>query len=331
MALGPGDAPTLVAAAVALAVLVRAAGVAVSRSTALAQRLGVPDVVVGTTVVAVGTSLPEIGSHLVASVGIRAGELDYEVASATVLGGNMGSSITQQLLLLGVFLVGYGRFRLTDEFVRTSYLPMLAAAALLLGLAVDGTVSVLDGVVLLAAFAAYLLVAVRQRDRAVRLAEGESRHVARDAAVAVVALGAVLGAAFVLLAAVERVVDALALGGSMVGVVTLGLAAALPELSTVVDALRRRAPNVAVGTLVGSNVVNPLLAVGLGGVVSTYRVPAPVIWLDLPVKLVAGVGLLAAAFLAGARDGTLRRRDGAALVAAYFAFVAARLVLFGGQ
>jgi cation:H+ antiporter len=114
-------------------------------------------------------------------------------------------------------------------------------------------------------------------------------------------------------------------------VVTLGLAAALPELSTVVDALRRRAPNVAVGTLVGSNVVNPLLAVGLGGVVSTYRVPAPVIWLDLPVKLVAGVGLLAVAFLAGARDGTLRRRDGAALVAAYFAFVAARLVLFGGQ
>jgi cation:H+ antiporter len=101
--------------------------------------------------------------------------------------------------------------------------------------------------------------------------------------------------------------------------------------STVVDALRRRAPHVAVGTLFGSNVVNPLLAVGLGAVVSTYRVPPAVRWWDLPVKLVAGVGLLAVAYLPPDGDGTLDRRDGAAFVVAYFAFVAGRLVLFDAQ
>jgi cation:H+ antiporter len=114
----------------------------------------------------------------------------------------------------------------------------------------------------------------------------------------------------------------------MAGVVTIGLASALPELSTVLESVRRKAPNVAVGTLVGSNVVNPLVAVGLGGVVSTYRVPPAVVWWDLPFKLVAGVAFLAWVTRSGGR---VRRRDGIALVVAYFVYVVGRLLLYPGQ
>jgi cation:H+ antiporter len=155
-----------------------------------------------------------------------------------------------------------------------------------------------------------------------------STDVARDTAVSLAAMAVVLAAAFVALAAVEDLVADLALGGSMAGVVTIGLASALPELSTVLESVRRKAPNVAVGTLVGSNVVNPLVAVGLGGVVSTYRVPPAVVWWDLPFKLVAGVAFLAWVTRSGGR---VRRRDGIALVVAYFVYVVGRLLLYPGQ
>jgi cation:H+ antiporter len=319
----------LVLGAGALFVLVECAEVAVSRALALATTYDVPDVVVGVTVIAIGTSLPELSSHVIASVGIVAGTLDYTVTSATVIGGNMGSSTVQQTLLVGLFLVGYGHLTVTAAFVRTTYLPMLGAFLLTFAVSVDGTVGRLDGVVLLVAFAGYTYYNLQQRERRLRLPEAESTNVRRDLLVTVGALVGILASSYVVLVVVQAVVDRLALGGSMLGVVTLGLASALPELSTVVDAIRRRAPNVALGTLVGSNVVNPLVGIGLGGVISSYHVPRSVIVWDLPFKLVVGVGLLAVLLRRDSR--TLRRHDGALLVVAYFVYVTVRLLLFAGE
>ena len=319
---------TLLSLALSLVVLVWASRVAVDRLVRLAQRFDVPDVLVAVTVISLGTSLPEIGTHLSASAGILAGQLDYGVASATVLGGNLGSSVAQQLLLFGTFLLAYGRFTLTPTLRRDYYVPMLLAAALLLGLSADGTLGRLDALALLGAYAAYTYWSFEHRPRTMNVPDTASTDVGRDTAVSLAAMVVVLGAAFVALAAVEDLVADLALGGSMAGVVTIGLASALPELSTVLESVRRKAPNVAVGTLVGSNVVNPLVAVGLGGVISTYRVPPAVVWWDLPFKLVAGVAFLAWVTRNGGR---VRRRDGTALVVAYFVYVVGRLLLYPGQ
>lgn len=315
--------------AAALFVLVRSAELAVSRALALATHYDVPDVVVGVTVIAVGTSLPELAAHVIASFGILAGTLDYEVTSATVLGGNMGSSTVQQTLLVGVFLVGFGQLAVTTAFLRTTYLPMLGAFVLTFVVAVDGTVGRADGAVLLVAFAGYTYYALRQRERRLQLPETESANVRRDLAITLGALVGILASSYVVLVVVQTVVDSLALGGSMLGVVTLGLASALPELSTVVDAIKRRAPNVALGTLVGSNVVNPLVGIGLGGVISGYRVPDSVLVWDLPFKFVVGVALLVVLLRRDPR--TLRRHDGALLVVAYFVYVTVRLLLFAGE
>ncbi|MDZ7701029.1 MAG: hypothetical protein U5J98_02580 [Halobacteriales archaeon] len=314
---------------VALYTLITAAGTVVDRSLSLAQHYGVPEILIGMTVLAIGTSLPELSSHVIASLGIASGALDREIGSALVLGGNMGSSTLQQTLLLGLLVVGYGRLEFSRSFERASYLPMLLALALTLAVAVDGTVSRLDGVVLLVAYGAYLYYSYHRRERAPSLPGAASTNVRRDAAVAAGGLVLVLLAATLLLAVAQLVVEALALGGSMIGVVTIGMAAALPELSTVLDAIRRRAPNVALGTLVGSNVVNPLLGIGLGGAISTYTVPQPVIVWDLPFKLLVGVGLWA--FVRYRSDGVVTRRAGATLVVLYFVFISVRLVLFPAQ
>ena len=326
--LTPDLVVSLLIAAAALAVLVKAAGATVDSLVALARHYDVPDAVVASTLVAVGTSLPELGSHLVASLGIVSGTLDPVVASATVMGGNMGSSTVQQTLLVGLFLVGFGRVTLSDSFRRATYYPMLAAFALTLLVAVDGRISRLDGLVLLAGFAAYAYWTVSSHsshDRSEPLPDTVSTRPRRDVLVALAGFVLVLGSAFVVLRVVDDLVTTLGLNGSMVGVVTIGLAAALPELTTVVESLRRRTPELALGTLVGSNVVNPLVGFGLGGVVSTYAVPPSVVQWDLPFKLVVGV-----AFLLAARRGgwVVRRREGAWLVVAYLVFLSVRFLLF---
>lgn len=329
MVVSPLLVETLAVGLVALFALVKAAQLAVDRSVALAQHYDVPDVLIGVTVIAVGTSLPEIGSHVIASLGILSGTLDYTVASATVLGGNMGSSTAQQTLLFGLFLLGFGRIELSTSFLRGTYVPMVLALVLTLGLGWDGVFSRPDGAVLVVAFAVYLYVSVTRRQRSVNLEAAASTNVARDVVFVCGGLLVVLASAFLVLSVVQRLVDSLALGGSMIGVFTIGLAAALPELSTVTESIRRRAPNIALGTLVGSNVVNPLVGIGLGASISTYSVPASVVLWDLPFKLAVAVGLLGYVLYGPSR--TLRRREGFYLVVAYFVFVSVRVLLFAEQ
>lgn len=315
--------------AVALYALVTAASRAIDRLLALAEYYDVDEVLVGMTVLAVGTSLPELSAHLIASLGILSGALEYQVTSAVVIGGNTGSSTVQQFLLVGVLLIGYGNVHLDRTFVRESYLPMLGAFVATLLVAWDGTISRLDGVVLFGLYLAYVGLRVSRRAQLPTLRERPSTNPRRDAAVAAGLLVIVLFSASLVLSVVEVVVDMLALGGSMVGVVTVGVAAALPELTAVMDSIRRRAPNVALGTLVGSNIVNPLVGIGLGGAVSTYYVPPAVVLWDLPFKLLVGIAVLG--WTLYRNDGEFTRREGASLLGAYFVFVVGRLLLFPGQ
>ncbi|MDG5776378.1 hypothetical protein VB773_07865 [Haloarculaceae archaeon H-GB2-1] len=328
-----GISPTLVTqlaiVAVALYTLVTASQRAIDRLLRLAAYYQVPDVVVGVTVLALGTSLPELGSHVIASLGILGGVLDYRITSAVVIGGNMGSSTVQQLLLVGFFVVGYGKVQLTDTFLRDNYAPMVLALLVTLGTVVDGHVSRLDGLVLLVAYVGYVYYSVQTRERSAMLPEAASTNPRSDAVMATLMLVLVLLSASLLLSVIQGVVETLRLGGSIIGVVTIGVASALPEMTTVLEAIRRRTPNVALGTLVGSNVVNPLVGIGLGGVISTYFVPPAVVYWDLPFKILAAVGLVVYATVVS--DRAFTRREGVYMIVLYFVFLTTRLLLFPGQ
>jgi cation:H+ antiporter len=315
--------------AVSLYALVTAASRAIDRLVALAEFYDVDEFLVGMTILALGTSLPELSSHLIASLGILSGTLDYRVSSAVVIGGNTGSSAVQQFLLVGVLLIGYGNVQLTRAFVRESYVPMLVTFAVTLLVAWDGVIGRLDGVILVVLYLGYVGMRVSRREPLPTLRERPSTNPRRDAIIAAGLLLVVLLSASLMLSVVEILVDMLDLGGSMVGVLTIGVAAALPELTTVTDAIRRRAPNIALGTLIGSNIVNPLVGIGLGGTLSTYYVPPAVLFWDLPFKLVVGTGLLG--WTLYWRDGELSRREGVYLLGVYFVFVTGRLLLFPDQ
>lgn len=317
----------LAVGAVALYALVTGAGKAIDSLLGLARRYQVPEILIGLTIVAIGTSLPELSAHVTASAGMVSGILDYRTTSAVVLGGNMGSSTTQQLLLFGILLLGFGQIQLSTRILRDTFVPMVIALVLTLVLSWDGTISRLDGVVLLGGFLVYLVYSYLQRQQLP--SQGTpSTNVSKDLLMALVMLGLVLASASILLAVIQDVVTGVLLGGSMVGVLTLGIAASFPELSTVLDGIRRKTPIIAIGTLIGSNIVNPLIGFGLGGVISTYHVPSSIVVWDLPFKIIALIGLL---FYIRYQDGVLTRNAGMTLIGLYFVYIVGRMLLFPSQ
>jgi cation:H+ antiporter len=204
---------------------------------------------------------------------------------------------------------------------------MVAGLVLTLMVAWDGTISRIDGVVLLAGFSVYLGFSYLRRQQ-IPTQGAPSANVSKDSMIAIVMLGLVLVSASILLAVIQEVVADVLLGGSMVGVLTLGIASSFPEMSTVLDGIRRKTPIIAVGTLIGSNLVNPLVGFGLGGVISTYHVPTPVIVWDLPFKILAVVGLLV---YVRYNDGVLTRHAGVTLFGFYFVYIVGRMLLFPAQ
>lgn len=312
---------------VALYALVTGAAKAIDALLGLARRYDVPEVLIGLTIVAIGTSLPELSAHVTASAGMLSGVLDYRTTSAVVLGGNMGSSTTQQLMLFGILLLGFGRIEISDRLLTDTFVPMVIGLILTLALSWDGTVSRIDGVILLVGFGGYLGYSYHRRQQ-VPMGGAPSTNVGKDALVAVLMLVLVLVSASLLLAVIEDVTAGVLLGGSMVGVLTLGIAASFPEMSTVLDGIRRKTPIIAIGTLVGSNIVNPLLGFGLGGVISTYHVPEAVVVWDLPFKILATIGLM---IYVRYNDGVLTRHTGVTLIGLYFVYIVGRMLLFPGQ
>ncbi|MFB6116028.1 MAG: sodium:calcium antiporter [Candidatus Nanosalina sp.] len=339
-------------------VLVYAAEVVVSKMQAVAKAFGVSEVVIAMTIVAVGTSLPELALHVIGSFNILMSIADplslleagpsvfalgshvdavtavnqtanisastvsnttqvYQNTSGAVLGANIGSDVVQQTLVLGLVIfssavmAGKKGFRFSGKFLIRDYAPMVGTTLMTLILAlnwggvfnfisggalqVSGTLTRLDGLVLLSSFIMYMyyLYTTRNEELAEQGDAKPSNSPKLDFTVGIVAMAAVLISAEVFLRVVEIAVEHTGLSGSMIGVASVGVVSAFPEMITAISGLRQGSEGVSLGTLIGSNITNPLFAIGLGSLISTYAVPRPLVLWDLPMETAtAGILLL---------------------------------------
>ena len=105
----------------------------------------------------------------------------------------------------------------------------------------------------------------------------------------------------------------------------MGIASALPELTTAISGIRNKEHGLSLGTLIGSNITNPLVAIGGGALVSTYWVPRPLIIWDLPWETVTGAVLLAILWF---NKGRLGRKGSIYLICLYGFYLASRAAWF---
>lgn len=301
---------------VGLVGLVGGAELLVRGAAGLAARFGVPPLVVGLTVVALGTSTPELAASLQATL---RDQPDIAV------GNVVGSNIINVLLILGISALILP-LSVQRRLVRIDVPLMVASSIAFLVFAWDGHIHAVEALALIVALAVYLswtMAAAAQEAAATRERESEETAV-RGASIPRGLLLVVAGLLLLVVGADWVVTAAAALARSMgvseliVGLVLVAGGTSLPELATSVVAAVRGERDIAVGNVVGSNIFNVLCIVGVVGLVapSGIAVSAPVIAFDLPVMVATSIACLPILF-SGFR---IARGEGFILLACYAAY-----------
>jgi cation:H+ antiporter len=303
-------------------VLLLAGGEALVRGAAgIAVSFGISPILVGLTVVAFGTSSPELA---VSIGGALSGEPDL------VVGNVVGSNIYNVLLVLGVAAV-IGGLVVSRQLVRRDVPLMVLASGGVLLLALDGSVGRLDGVLLIAALVAWVVWSIAaaraHEDDVTRTVEDGARtagSLSRLRQLALIGLGLVLlivGARWLVDGAVA-VATAVGLSPLVIGLTVVALGTSLPEIATSVIAAIRGQKDLAVGNVVGSNLFNLLGVLGLTAVIAGDVPVAPgALTFDMPVMLAVAIACLPI-FFTGYRIGRLE----GALFLGYAVFYTAYLL-----
>jgi len=312
------DTAAALTCAAGLILLLVGAEVLVRGGVALARRLRVSALVVGLTVVAFGTSTPELVVSLRAAL-VGAGDI--------ALGNVVGSNIANVLLILGLAAI-VRPLRVTAQVVRIDVPIMIGVSLLVLPVLIDGRVSRVEGVVLLAGIAGYTALSVvlarREKEPTVLIEYDQAlspRPRTLGGQVAAILLGLSVLAIGSSLLVRGAVAFAMSIGVSeaFVGLTVVAVGTSLPELLTSVVAAARRESDIAVGNVVGSNIFNLLGILGASAVLRPIRA-AGVTRFDYGVMLLAALVLLP---LAWSRL-HLSRWEALVLLAAYVTYLGLR-------
>lgn len=311
----------ILAAVVGLVVLVWAADKFVDGAAAAARHFGMPSLLVGIVIVGFGTSAPEmVVSALSAAQG----------ASGLALGNAYGSNIANIGLILGVTAL------ISPVMVQARALkvelPLLALATALAAWQIwDGRISRADALTMLAVFAAMMGLTIW---RGMRSKEAEA---AEGADGPIMPLGRavfwiVAGLVFLILSsralvwgAVEIARD-LGVSDLIIGLTIVAVGTSLPELASSIAAAKKGEDDIAFGNIIGSNLFNTLMVVGLAGAISPLEVESAAISRDLPVMAALTLSLFVFGYAfkkEGLRaQGRINRIEGGILLAVYAAYTA---------
>ncbi len=281
---------------------------------ALALRLGIAPLIVGLTVVAFGTSAPE----MVVSVGAAT-----TGAGGIALGNVIGSNICNIALILGLAAL-IRPMKVQVQLIRLDIPIMIGASVALVVLLADGVLGRLDGLLLVGAMAAYLwfLIATARRDRnALAGAVEDTAHAAsiptgRGIMMVVGGLALlVLGGKLFVDGAVD-LAESLGVSERIIGLTVIALGTSLPELATSVVASVKNEGDMSIGNVIGSNIFNILAILGISATVQPLVSDAFSL-LDFGMML----GLAICLFPLVRTGFTLNRWEGALLLASYVAYV----------
>ncbi len=290
---------------VALVVLLKSSDWFVEASERIGLSLGVSPFVIGVTIVAFGTSLPELASSVVS---VLAGH------SEIVAGNVIGSNVANVCLVLGLTAIVAKRIDI-DLSVLDIDVPILFTSALLLWVfSRDGLIDVWEGVLLIGMLAIFLLNSFNTHSAP----EGHERTAVGWRTYAMLVGGGVgvyFGADYTV-TSITEISTAVGISPGIVAMSVVALGTSLPEVFVSVAAARKGKPELAIGNVVGSNIFNSFGVMGIPALFGEVYVPADQLAFSLPFMI--GVTVLFV-FLSAARN--VSSWEGVTLLALYVIFV----------
>lgn len=282
----------------------------VDGASGLARRFHISPLVIGLTVVAYGTSAPEIGTCLVAVLGDSPG---------LAVGNVIGSNAANLGLILGITAV-MTPFAVPRGLLRREFWFMLAATLLLWPLAAAGVVSRPVGLVLAASLIVFNVLSVRWgRDDEAGTSAGaeDDSPLGRSLTTTAVGLVALLIGAELLVRGASDIARTLGASETVIGLTLVAIGTSLPELATSVAAGRRGQIQIVAGNVIGSNLFNVLGALGISAAVVPVAIEPNLATAEVPGVVV--LTLLAGVFMLTGRR--VARVEGVVLLAGYAAYL----------
>jgi cation:H+ antiporter len=308
-----------------IAVLAWAADRFVFGAAATARNLGVSALMVGLTVVAVATSMPEMLISAIAS---------WQGNAGLGIGNAVGSNITNIGLILGITAV-ITPLKVHSTTLRRELPILLAITLVALVLMLDGNLRRIDGVLLLSVLgvALYWLTSLGLRTHPSDPMRGEfDDRIPQDVSTAR-ALGWLMLGLLMLLVSSQMLVwgavniaQSLGISDLVIGLTIVAVGTSLPELAASVAGALRNQHDIAIGTVIGSNIFNLLAVLGIVGIVHPGAFPVEVLTRDYPTMIGLTLALFAMAY-GFRRPGQVSRLEGGVLLAC---FVGYQLYLYGG-
>lgn len=284
----------------------------------LALRLGIPNIVIGLTIVALGTSAPELVVNVFAAA---------EDSTEMVLGNVIGSNLFNVLAILGICSIISPLTVQNNTTWLEIPLSLLAAVAVFIvanDVFLDGTavnlITRTDGLVFLLFFAIFLVYNVTLARKSNDEADIEAKHYTYLKSTVFIVLGLaglVVGGRLIVNSAVN-LAQMFGMSERVIGLTIVSIGTSLPELATSVVAVRRKNVDIAIGNVVGSNIFNIFFVLGVSTVVNSVPV-LDASFIDIVLNIVAG--LLLFVFLFTGKGRRLERWEGVVFLSIYIAYI----------
>jgi cation:H+ antiporter len=291
--------PPLALLLLGLAAIVWATKIVLENAITVARFHRVSDFFIGVVVLAVGSDLPE----LVVSINAALRQLANQPTSELIVGNAIGSCFGQLGLVIGLAgLVGTLNMP-RRQLVRHGGV-LIAATLLLMLVGLDGAVNRLEGIALTVAFAAYVMFVLNEEGVAKRYREN-AHGGSQSGRISATWLRLLIGLAVVVFSAELIVRAAMTLAiqwevdQSFIGIAIIGIGTSLPEVVISLGAVIRNRVGLSVGNLIGSNILDTLLPVGLAAVIVPLDFPPALMSFDLPVLLLMTGAVLLMLFRRG--------------------------------
>ncbi|MEM7655207.1 MAG: calcium/sodium antiporter [Bacteroidota bacterium] len=304
---------------ITLATLIIAADFFIKSSERIGLALGIPPFIVGVTLIAVGTSLPELVTSIVAV-------LKGPGVSAIVPGNVIGSNITNICLVLGIVGIAAKKVKLEFDVMQVD-LPMVIGAALVMYLCVmDGEFSLLEGIICLIGLAMYLTyvfsLGKSSSASAAGMEESDEAQVSkvklgwRDPLTLLISGIVIYFSADFNVSSIIELAEIFDIGKEIIALTAVALGTSLPELVVSIVAVRTNNAEMAIGNVLGSNIFNIFAVMGIPRLFGEIEVPLTILDFSLPVMMVA-TGML----LVILQDRVLTRWEGSVLALLYLLFM----------
>ena len=273
---------------ISLYILIRASAYFTNAAAKIGLAFGIPDFVVGLTIVAIGTSLPELISSIFAVL---------HNSSEIVIGNVVGSNITNIFLIVGVTAITAKKLKITYELIHVD-LPLLMGTALFLTITVwDGRFSLFEALLCLIGLVVYFLHAItsgKNGDWAKN--RGMTHKPVKKIKVGVKTfIVLIISSFFIYLGGrytVEAVIELsqiINIGKEIIAASAVAFGTSLPELVVSITAARQGKPEIAIGNVLGSNVFNALAVMGIPTLIGSLIIPQHIITFALPMMVIASL------------------------------------------